>query len=312
MKAYFDVHTHNYLSRCCHERRATAESYVDRAAELGLSILGISNHCWDERAPFPVSSSRSAWYYAQSLAFAMQVKTQIPEDTHGVRVLIGVETEYCGMYDALGMTPEGARQLDYLLVPHSHTHMRDFVMPQFPDLVTARENAAEKLEKATGVSPERAAALAAAIPDEELGPFMPENRTDQAAFLRDFLVKSFDGLMENKDFKTICGMIPVSVAHPFQPVGSGRLREEILAGIDDGTFCRLFEKTAALGAGLEINGNCADPQLVRMNRLAKACGCRFTLGSDTHSAEGMSGIFKTEAATEAAGVTQDDIMEFFR
>ena len=49
-----------------------------------------------------------------------------------------------------------------------------------------------------------------------------------------------------------------------------------------------------------------------MNRLAKACGCRFTLGSDTHSAEGMSGIFKTEAATEAAGVTQDDIMEYFR
>ena len=96
MKAFCDVHTHNFLSKCSHDNQSTPAGYVDRAAELGLRLLGFANHCWDERV-----EGASSWYHDQSLAFQMQIKNNIPKDTKGVRVLVGIETEYCGMSDTL-------------------------------------------------------------------------------------------------------------------------------------------------------------------------------------------------------------------
>lgn len=310
MRAFADVHTHNFFSTCSRDRTGTAARYIEKAAELGLETLGFSNHVWDERAPFPVEDGRRDWYYRQSLAFSMQIKTQIPDDTRGVRVLIGAETEYCGMYDALGMTPEGAAELDYLLVPHSHTHMRDFVMPQFPDLAEARRRAAALLAKSFPA--ETAQKLADRLSYDELEPFMPEKRSDHAAVLREFLINSFGSLMENESFRKISGMIPVSVAHPFQPVNDGELSKEIMDGITDETLCGLLSKAAKLGVGIEINPNCGKPEYVRFNRLAKECGCKFTPGSDTHSAAGLEAISRSAAAAKAAGITREDMMEFLR
>lgn len=308
MKAFHDVHAHNYLSACSHDNLATAEAYVNKAAELGLKVLGFANHTWDETVP-----GASPWYHDQSIAFQMQIKTQIPADTRGVKVLVGAETEYCGMSDTLGMGREGAlNNLDFLLIPHSHVHMRKFVIAPTESVLQARKTLEEIFSKIDGITEERAHKLASSLSEPELEPFMTEPKSDYVQHLTDFLLMSFDRLMENELLKTYSDDIPVSVAHPFQPVQSGQYTAEILRRISNDDFERIFAKAAKRGIGLEINPACNYPEMLHMFEIAKAMGCKFTLGSDTHSTDGMQGIFRTDPTTDALGLTEYDFMDFTR
>jgi histidinol phosphatase-like PHP family hydrolase len=45
-----------------------------------------------------------------------------------IKVLFGAESEYARSILAVG--EEAVSQLDYIIVPHSHTHMRGFVLPE--------------------------------------------------------------------------------------------------------------------------------------------------------------------------------------
>ena len=87
---------------------------------------------------------------------------------------------------------------------------------------------------------------------------------------------------------------------PFKKVGIAHLasgliqmdsREECLCVLDvipETELQRLFEKAAKLGVGIELNYDdvkCVDkevPTVYRMFHIAKACGCKFYLGSDAH------------------------------
>ena len=305
MKAFCDVHLHNYLSNCSKDRAATAENMVWKAAELGLKKMGFANHIWDSRV-----EGASSWYHKQTLEFSMQIKNQIPADTRGVEVLVGAETEYCGRNRTLGMTAEGAKELDFLLIPHSHVHMVNFVMDDPAPMAEARQRLKGELMKIPGMTQELADGWVDPLREPALRPFISGSMEEMPQYLADFLVESFDTLMEHPELHKILEVVPVSVAHPFQPVGYGGLQEAVLERIEDSTFRRIFGKAAALGVGLELNPRCGDPALVRMNAIAKECGCKFTLGSDAHSPDGMPNILKTEDAMEALGLTNDDLMEF--
>lgn len=307
MKAFCDVHTHNFLSNCSHDNQSTPASYVDRAAELGLRVLGFANHCWDERV-----EGASAWYHDQSLAFQMQIKNNIPDDTKGVRVLVGIETEYCGMSDTLGITAEGAKehQLDFVLIPHTHVHMRNFVMPFAAEEEEKRAQLTEFLRTQAPfpMEEETIRKMVDSYPRRKLITDFPP----YVEYVSDFMVQSFESLMNNEEFNKLIKVVPVSIAHPFQPVGDGDLRHLMLKRIPDETFIRLFRMTAEKGVGLEINSSCYEPEMLRILKLAREAGCRFTLGSDTHSIESMAGIFRTEPTIEALGLTEDDFMDFCR
>ncbi len=307
MKAFADVHVHNYLSNCSKDRLASAGNYIKRYAELGIKVLGFANHTWDARV-----EGASGWYHKQTIEFATQIKHQIPEDTRGVKVLIGAETEYCGMSKTLGMSPEGAKELDFLLIPHSHVHMVNFVMEDPTPYAEARKDLIARLMQIEGMTEEQANSWVKPLREPALRPFVKEPYTEWPAYLADFLVNSFDSLMEHPDLHEISKTTPVSIAHPFQPVGYVQYREDAIALIPDETFAKLFTKAAKLGVGLEINTACTSPQLLRMNQIAKARGCKFTLGSDTHSIEGAAAIFKTDAATDALELTQNDLMDFLQ
>ena len=133
---------------------------------------------------------------------------------------------------------------------------------------------------------------------------------DLAGYLARFLTDSFESLLEHPELHKILKLIPVAIAHPFQPVAYTKYTEEILAGIEDSVFRRLFGKAAEMGVGMEINPCCNAPQMLRMLKLAKDCGCLFTLGSDAHSPSTMEDIFKTEPVTEILGITEKDLMPF--
>ena len=309
MKAFHDVHIHNYLSSCSHDNGATVESYIELSKQNGLRLMGFANHTWDETVPFPYESG---FYKRQSMAFQMQIKAQIPEDTGNIKVLVGAETEYCGMYDVLGMGKDAALQLDFLLIPHTHVHMRDFVMPRPADMASARENLKNLLlERIPELTPERALAMSK-LPENELLPFITGERVDYVRMVSDFMVESFRSLMNNEVLKSYSDLIPVSVAHPFQPVGSEKQRMDMVKLISDETYGELFTMAATRGIGLEINTATNNDEDARMFGIAKECGCKFTLGSDAHSRSGLASITRTEALTERLGLTEYDMMDFTR
>ncbi|MBQ9099527.1 MAG: hypothetical protein IJY50_08905 [Clostridia bacterium] len=309
MRPFHDVHVHNYLSSCSGDNQSTVESYIEVAKSLDMKLIGFANHTWDETIELPASSS---FYKRQSMAFQMQIKSQIPERVEGLKILVGAETEYCGMYDVLGMGKDAALQLDFLLIPHSHVHMRNFVMPATEDVTNARARVAEIFAGIEGITPERATALAKTLPEPELEAFMTEKKVDYVQFVSDFMVESFRSLMQNETLKSYSDLIPVSIAHPFQPVGSWPLRDPMVARISDNTFGELFQMAAKRGIGLEINGATNSPEVFRMFGVAKECGCKFTFGSDMHARVDMQKVFGAQPCIDHLGLTENDLMEFVR
>ena len=111
---------------------------------------------------------------------------------------------------------------------------------------------------------------------------------------------------------------------PFHKVGIAHLtctliaptREmflETLALLPEEEMYRLFRKAAELGVGIELNfsfNNYTDEEWelnLRPYKIAKACGCKFYLGSDAHTVGGLNGaIKKFERMVDDLGLTEED------
>lgn len=117
-----DIHVHTAISLCA---KSTADpiKYIEYGEANGLTTIGFSNHYWDEDV-----NGAIPWYKSQNTEHIMQIKSQLGDrSSFPIKVLIGCETEYAN--HTLAITPKKAEMLDYVLVPHSHTHMRGFVLP---------------------------------------------------------------------------------------------------------------------------------------------------------------------------------------
>ena len=124
MKITYDIHIHTNLSSCARED-ATVENYLNAAKGSGLKLLGFSNHLWDSEV-----AGASAWYQPQNVAHVLQLKKELQkaDSSCGIQTLFGCETEFTHE-GKLCLTEEHMELFDYILVPHSHTHMK-IVMPQ--------------------------------------------------------------------------------------------------------------------------------------------------------------------------------------
>jgi histidinol phosphatase-like PHP family hydrolase len=153
MKIEHDLHVHTHLSSCSSDPKATVENYLRLAKDRGLKLIGFANHFWDSNVP-----GASEWYKPQDFDHIMKIKDEIPQDTLGVKILIGCETEYCGD-GKVGITKEVAKQLDFVLIPISHLHMEGFVRDKS---ITSPEDVAKlmvdrfkevlELDLATGIA----------------------------------------------------------------------------------------------------------------------------------------------------------------
>ncbi len=148
-----DVHVHTTLSACCGDKEATPANIIARAAQEGLRTIGFADHLWDAAVPGAMD-----WYRPQDLAHVLGTRALLPRDLSGVRVLVGCESEYCGE-GKVGISPAAAAQLDFVLLPISHFHMRGFVAPaELRDadavarLLVARFEQAVDLGLATGIA----------------------------------------------------------------------------------------------------------------------------------------------------------------
>lgn len=118
-----DLHIHTPLSACSNDPEQTVENIVSYAARNGIPVVGIANHVWDREVP-----GSSDWYAPQDFEHISLIRNQIPADLHGVRLLIGAETEFAG--GKIALTRAHRDELDYVLVPHSHIHMKGLVLPE--------------------------------------------------------------------------------------------------------------------------------------------------------------------------------------
>lgn len=126
MNIRHDLHIHTNLSSCAHAE-ATVERYIAEAKKLGLKLIGFANHLWDEKV-----SGASQWYAPQNMEHILQIKNQLPTDEKDIRVLVGCETEF-DYRGVLAISEESIAQLDYVLVPHSHTHSKSVVPREYID-----------------------------------------------------------------------------------------------------------------------------------------------------------------------------------
>jgi HisJ family histidinol phosphate phosphatase len=118
----YDLHIHTSLSSCA-VPEATAAGYIALAKEMGLETIAFTDHMWDSAIP-----GASNWYKPQNYEHICRLKAELPEADPSLKILFGCETE-CDMHGTVAISEEVAAQMDILLVPHSHTHMKDFVIP---------------------------------------------------------------------------------------------------------------------------------------------------------------------------------------
>ncbi len=108
----------------------------------------------------------------------------------------------------------------------------------------------------------------------------------------------------------------VGIAHLTCSLMNRKSREDYLETLElipQSELERLFTKAASLGVGIELNySDVSVPdaeyeRVMRVFRTAKACGCKFYLGSDAHSQKGMEADFAVyERAITALDLKESD------
>ncbi|MBQ9976037.1 MAG: hypothetical protein IJP16_05955 [Clostridia bacterium] len=279
MKITHDFHIHTRLSLCAGPNGGTLQGYLKNAKELGLTTLGFAEHFWDAGVGFdslyiPSRNGKDVpWYYkTQNFEHIYELKKEIDAtDTGDVRVLFGVEGEYDPVNHGIAVTEEVAEQLDFIIVPNSHTHMM--------------------MDKAL---------------------YTPLEAH------RDYMVKALEEI-------ATCPMAKYvkAIAHPFDPV-TVPLDEEtkILTIISDDVFKRVFTLMAEKNIAFEINtgtmssiyrNTTETEEHERMFYLAKACGCKFSFGSDAHSEAGqLKHPEFSQKLVDLLSLTEDDIADFVK
>ena len=317
MNMRHDIHTHNRFSNGCTDYTASTAAFLQKEAALGNRVFGLSNHVWDERVP-----GASGWYRTQSIARCEEARASLAHAPDGMRVLFGGETEYYACRDLLGMSPEGASHFDYLLFPHTHIHMRNEVMSDYPEILEARAQVrAELAERLPNLSEAQVTKLPPPLTHFSLLRLFPSLLPHLPLFFYLFLFSFFYFFLSPPSFPRFAGQLPVAIAHCFAPCGFPHPEQNsILALLDDSTLRACFSSAAALGVFIEINTGAVSEvgtdlsknEMIRIFRIAKSSGCRFTFGSDSHSVKGLENIRFGDLIASALALSPSDIAGFLQ
>lgn len=163
--------------------------------------------------------------------------------TDGIKFFFGCETEL-DKYMTVGLSKEKFDKFDFIIIPTTHLHMNGFTIDEKDTSVEARAKVwVDRLDKLLDMD----------LPFHKIG----------IAHLT-------------------CSLIAYNRGDFDEHI-------RIIDSISDETYIRLLEKLRDKGAGFELNfyiGSYKDEQLERIlrpYRLAKQVGCKFYLGSDSHS-----------------------------
>ena len=306
------------------DRTASTEAFVKKEEEMGMKVFGLSNHLWDERV-----KGQSYWYKHQTIAKAKEAKSELAKAGNGLRTMFGAEGEYYGYRDILGMSVEGAKEFDYVLIPFSHMHMRNEVMSDFPEIMEARANLRADLAQKLPYLPEaQLDGMVNAMKEADILKIYPEIIPDSKPHFLKTVVDNFFGLLNNAEFEKVTKTVPTVIAHSFALCGvAGSLKNGYLAELPMDKIAEGYKRAAQMGAYIEINLcevrgvplDLPNNNLLKIYKVAKEQGCQFTFGTDSHSVAELEtrmimpdGTNLANAVCDEMGLTPADIAEFVR
>lgn len=115
-----DLHIHSCLSACSKDPWQSPARILRYAQENGLHTICLTDHFWDSAI-----EGASRWYRPQDYAHICRAKP-LPQ-AEGVRFLFGCETEVT-RHNVLGISREVMDELDFIVIPTTHFHMRGFTI----------------------------------------------------------------------------------------------------------------------------------------------------------------------------------------
>ena len=127
-----DYHIHTYYSPCGHRVDESArpvaapERHVQRAHELGLSEIAFTDHFVED----PTAPGTVLFYKGSGPAIIEDLKRELSRGPQfdDLDVYIGCETETLST-EWVGIGPERARQLDFVMAPTTHYHLPGVPQP---------------------------------------------------------------------------------------------------------------------------------------------------------------------------------------
>lgn len=254
-----DLHIHSLLSECSQDPGQSTEAILRYAEEMELKKICLTDHYWDETV-----EGASRWYKPQNTS---HIKESLPlPKSDKVEFLFGCETEF-NRHLTLGVSKERFDEFDFVIIPTTHMHMNEFVIP-------------EKFED----TPENRADLWVKRLDTVLSMDLPFKKIGIA-----HLACRLINRKSPEDYMKTLELIPeeemVRLFTKAAELGCG-----IELNQDDMSFFWGGKDT-----------------VLRMFRIAKRCGCKFYLGTDAHHPKDlytMKDIF--ESAIDDLGLTEDD------
>lgn len=118
-----DLHIHSRVSLCSNDPEQTNERILQYAKDNHLNTICLTDHFWDEAIPLAAPSD---FYRVQN--FAHITKARPLPQAEGIRFLFGCETEM-DQFMTVGITKARLAELDFIIVPTTHFHFKDFNIP---------------------------------------------------------------------------------------------------------------------------------------------------------------------------------------
>ena len=254
-----DLHIHSYLSSCSSDPEQSTEAILRYAEDAGLKKICLTDHYWDETV-----DGASNWYNPQNTS---HIKMALPlPKSDKVEFLFGCETEF-NRHLTLGISRERFDELDFVIIPTTHMHMNEFVIPE--DFIDTCENRAALWVKRLDVL------LSMDLPFKKIG----------IAHLACRLINK----KSPEDYLKTLSLIPEDeMTRLFTKAAS--LGCGIELNRDDMSF---------RWGGIDT--------VLRPFKIAKSCGCKFYLGTDAHHPNEFDGMRETyESVIDSLGLTEDD------
>ena len=125
-----DYHIHSFASACASDPIQTKDYILQRAMELGLSRICITDHYWDSTVP-----GASKWYQPQNFEHISEV-LPLPQ-AEGTTFMFGCETDL-DKHLTVGCPPARYDDFAFIIIPTTHLHMMNFTSDEADDSIEAR------------------------------------------------------------------------------------------------------------------------------------------------------------------------------
>lgn len=251
MKIQHDFHVHTKRSLCA-DQEVTVKDYLEVMRKNGISKVGFSDHFWAGTPIEKISEDKDVreFYTIQNFAHVKTIREEIAALS---------EEDKDGMKIYFGCECEYDPYVGDLAITEEYAEQFEFVI----------------------------------VPNSHTHMMMPKTFYQPYEKHKEFMIEAYMNVIHSPLSRYV-----TSMAHPFEAVCCPYDNRILMDMITDDEFRRMFSATAEKGIAVEINiagirektpEEIADDPVIRMYRLAKECGCKFTFGSDSH----RTGLYDT-------------------